>query len=201
MKLQVGLLVLWASTAMAACQPGTVPGPYTAQNVDFDVICGKGLSGTSYSTQASNQAGYIEMCMVACAVDSSCIGIVWDNIGMCTLFSSVSGLYDDYTDVAIRRQPTTSTSAPSSTTSSESITTSAASSFAPSASSTSSSASTTSSAAVGACSDGLVISNGAQLLVQCGSTITTGSAYNTPSSANEGDCWDSCVNDLSDSYG
>ncbi|KAF5984792.1 putative MUC1-extracellular alpha-1,4-glucan glucosidase [Fusarium bulbicola] len=80
MKLQVGLLVLWASTAMAACQTGTVPGPYTAQNVDFDVICGKGLSGSSYTSQASNQAGYIEMCMVACAVDSSCVAMVWDNI-------------------------------------------------------------------------------------------------------------------------
>ncbi|CVK98775.1 related to MUC1-Extracellular alpha-1,4-glucan glucosidase [Fusarium mangiferae] len=126
MRLQFGLLALWASTAMAGtCQSGTVEGPYTAQNVAFDVICGKGLTGTSYTTQASMMAGAIEECMVACAVDSSCIAIVWDNIGSCSLFSSYSAMYSDYTDIAIRQQPSTSTSVAPSTTSSAAVTSSA----------------------------------------------------------------------------
>ncbi|KAF4414730.1 MUC1-Extracellular alpha-14-glucan glucosidase [Fusarium acutatum] len=110
----------------ATCQQGTVEGPYTAQNVAFDVICGKGLTGTSYTTPASMMADVIEECMVACAEDTSCIAIVWDNIGDCPLFSSFSASYDDYTDIAVRQQQSTSTSVPSSTTSSAAATSSAA---------------------------------------------------------------------------
>ncbi|SCO50222.1 probable MUC1-Extracellular alpha-1,4-glucan glucosidase [Fusarium fujikuroi] len=128
MRLQLGLLALWVSTAIAGtCQPGTVEGPYTAQNVAFDVICGQGLSGTSsYQSQAAMNAGTIEECMVACAQDPSCLAITWDNIGICNLFSVVTGSYSDYTDTAIRQQPSTSTSVASSTTSSAAATSSAA---------------------------------------------------------------------------
>ncbi|KAF5586174.1 MUC1-extracellular alpha-1 4-glucan glucosidase [Fusarium pseudocircinatum] len=119
MRLQLGLLALGASSAMAAsCQQGTVAGPYTAQGVDFDVICGKGLTGTSYTTQASMMAGIIEECMVACAEDASCVAIVWDNIAICSLYSSFTATTDDYTDIAVRQQQTTSTSMEPSTTSS-----------------------------------------------------------------------------------
>ncbi|KAF4948585.1 hypothetical protein FGADI_9542 [Fusarium gaditjirri] len=128
MRLQLGLLALWVSTAIAgACQQGTVPGPYTAQNVAFDVICHQGLTGTSsYHSQAAMNAGTIEECMAACAQDTSCKAIVWDNIVLCYLFSEVTGSYSDYTDVAIRQQPSSSTSEASSTTSSAAATSSAA---------------------------------------------------------------------------
>ncbi|KAG4283428.1 hypothetical protein FPRO06_07807 [Fusarium proliferatum] len=128
MRLQLGLLALWASTAMAgSCQQGTVEGPYTAQNVAFDVMCGQGLSGTSsYSSQAAMNAGTIEECMVACANDPSCIAIMWDAIPICYLFTEVTGTYSYYTDIAVRQQPSTSTSVASSTTSSAAATSSAA---------------------------------------------------------------------------
>ncbi|CVL13474.1 related to MUC1-Extracellular alpha-1,4-glucan glucosidase [Fusarium proliferatum] len=110
-----------------SCQQGTVEGPYTAQNVAFDVMCGQGLSGTSsYSSQAAMNAGTIEECMVACANDPSCIAIMWDAIPICYLFTEVTGTYSYYTDIAVRQQPSTSTSVASSTTSSAAATSSAA---------------------------------------------------------------------------
>ncbi|KAF5600619.1 MUC1-extracellular alpha-1 4-glucan glucosidase [Fusarium pseudoanthophilum] len=125
MKLQLGLFALWASTAMAAtCQQFVTEGPYTANNVDYAITCGKEISGTSYRTQEAQNAGLIEQCMAACSDDSSCIAIQWDSIGICDLFSSITGTTGSYTDIAVRVQPTTSTSMQPSTTSADASATS-----------------------------------------------------------------------------
>ncbi|KAF5615430.1 extracellular alpha-1 4-glucan glucosidase [Fusarium sp. NRRL 52700] len=136
------------------------------------------MSGNGFSTSDSSASSTEQACWDACANSVRCVAANWDGgMSSCSLFDSITSTASSpgsASDIAIVQSQSSSST---------------------SASSTTSSASTTTSAAAGGCSDGLVASGGAQLLVACGYTVTSGTAYNTPSSANEAECWSACAND------